>query len=110
MPESGKVQAGGVFLGEFVDVAVNFPPDTPGSSRVVAKSEELREFTVLLKDGRCALVRGHILRRHLDASVGRDVFEIVVRSPTQDTLVALFNGSEVAGIFDGEQRADRKIA
>ncbi|HYT88195.1 MAG TPA: hypothetical protein VEL76_05710 [Gemmataceae bacterium] len=74
------------------------------------RDDGMREFTVLLKDGRVVAVRGHGLKHEPHPLAGQDVFSIVVRTTTEEVLVALFKSADVAGIFHGDLRADRKIA
>ncbi len=71
------------------------------------RDEGLREFTVLLKDGRVAVVRGHGLKSGLP---GASVFSVIVRRGEEEVVVALFKSDEVSGIFHGELRPDRRIA
>lgn len=70
-------------------------------------ADSLREFTVLLKSGHVIFVRGHSLKSELPHA---DVFSIIVHSGDDEVVVALFKSDEVAGIFHGEMRPDRKIA
>ncbi len=70
----------------------------------------IKEFTVLLKDGRVVAVCGHSLRHSPNPVTGQDVYSVVIRTPSDEVLVALFKCEEVAGIFHGEIRSDRKIA
>jgi len=72
-----------------------------------ARDDAMREFTVLLKDGRVIGVRGHSLKSELPQAA---VFSIVVRIGGEEAIVALFKSDDVAGIFHGELRSDRKIA
>jgi hypothetical protein len=67
----------------------------------------MKEFTVLLNDGRVIAVRGHSLKSDLPHS---SVFSIVARSGPEEVIVALFKSDDVSGIFHGELRLDRKIA
>jgi hypothetical protein len=74
------------------------------------RDDGMREFSVLLKDGRVVAVRGHGLKHEPHPLAGQDVFGIVVRTETEEVLVALFKSADIAGIFYGDLRADRKIA
>jgi hypothetical protein len=74
------------------------------------RDDGVREFTVLLKDGRVVAVRGHGLKYAPHPHAGQDVYSIVVRTGGEEVLVALFKSDDVTGIFCGEMRADRKIA
>ncbi len=75
-----------------------------------SRDEGLREFTVLLKDGRVVAVRGHGLKHEPRPLAGQDIFSVVVRSTTAEALVAVFTSAEVTAIFHGDLRTDRKIA
>lgn len=75
-----------------------------------ARDDGMREFTVLLKDGRVVAIRGHSLKHAPHPVAGQDVYSIVVRTSGEDVLVALFKSADVAGIFHGNMRSDRKIA
>ncbi len=107
-------------VGEYVDEAeipanVTFHPGEAVRPLVVANhvdvwGDDLREFTVLLKDGRTVAVRGHGLKHEPHPLAGQDVFSVVVRTQTEEVLVAVFKSAEVAGIFRGDISADRKIA
>lgn len=68
----------------------------------------MREFTVLLKDGRIVVVRGHGLKSGLPPNAS--VFSVVVRRGAEEVIVALFKSDDVSGIFHGELRPDLKIA
>src|SRR2546423_15545422 len=67
-----------------------------------ARDDGTREFTVLLKDGRVIAVRGHGLKHEPHALAGQDVFSIVVRTMTEEVLIAVFKSADVAGIFYGD--------
>jgi hypothetical protein len=72
------------------------------------RDDGMREFTVLLKDGRVVVVRGHGLKSGLPPNAS--VFSVVVRSGAEEVVVALFKSDDISGIFHGELRPDRKIA
>ncbi len=74
------------------------------------RDDGMREFTVLLKDGRTVAVRGHGLKHEPNPPGEQDVYSIVVRAGGEEVLVALFKSHDVSGIFCGEVRSDRKIA
>jgi hypothetical protein len=74
---------------------------------VWGRTDVLREFTVLLKDGQVVTVGGHALKSELPHA---SVFSIVVRAGDEEVVVALFKSDDVSGIFHGELRPDRKIA
>ena len=116
MTNPGNATAGCLLVGEYVDEADS---PTDGVARrgeavrpqvvashldVWARDDGLREFTVLLKDGRVVAVRGHSL------SVLPSAFSIVVRTGGEEVIVALFKSDDVHGIFHGEMRPDRKTA
>jgi hypothetical protein len=73
------------------------------------RDDGMREFTVLLKDGRVVAVRGHGLKHEPHPEAGQDVFSIIVHTGEEEVLVALFKSHDVAGIFHGNLRADCKI-
>jgi hypothetical protein len=114
--------AGCQLVGEYVDEG-EIPTDVPFHegevvrTHVVANTldvwwqdDGLREFTVLLNDGRVIAVRGHSLRHSPHPIAGQDVYSIVIRTGGEEVLVALFKSADVAGIFHGDMRSDRKIA
>jgi hypothetical protein len=74
------------------------------------RDDGMREFTVLLKDGRVVAVRGHSLKHEPHPLAGQDIYSIVVRTSGEEVLVALFKSGDVAGIFHGDLRSDRRIA
>ena len=74
------------------------------------RDDGMREFTVLLKDGRVLAIRGHGLKHEPNPQGGQDVYSIVVRTGGEEVLVAQFKSHDVSGIFGGEERTDRKIA
>jgi hypothetical protein len=75
-----------------------------------SSDEGLKEFTVLLKDGRIVAVRGHGLRHVPHSVAGEDIYDITVRTAGEEVSVALFKCCDVDGIFHGELRSDRRIA
>src|SRR3954451_2964248 len=102
-------------VGEYVDEA-EVPTDLavhPGEAvraHLVAtyvdlwgKVDGIKEFTVLLKDGRVVAVRGHGLKYLPDGGI----YGVVVRTEGEDVFVALFKSETVEGIFHGEIRSDR---
>jgi hypothetical protein len=114
-----SVTTGCQLVGEYVDEAaypanLAFHRGEVVRPQVVAnfldlwgRDDGMREFTVLLKDGRVVVVRGHGLKSGLPSAA---VFSVVVRSGVEEVVVALFKSEEVSGIFHGELRPDRKIA
>ncbi len=117
-----NAEVGCRFIGDFVDEAevttdLPFGRSEAVRTRVIAEyvdgeevSDGLREFTVLLKDGRVIAVRGHGLKHEPHPLAGQDVFSVVVRNQSEEVLVALFKSADVAGIFYGDMSAERKIA
>jgi len=114
--------AGCLLVGEYVDEGecptnLAFHQGEVVRPQVVANyldlwgtDDGIREFTVLLKDGRVVAVRGHGLKHSPHPVAGQDVYSIVIRAKGEEVLVALFKSAEVAGIFHGEIRSDRKTA
>ncbi len=74
---------------------------------VWGRDDGMREFTVLFKDGRVVVVRGHSLKHDLPRA---NVYSIAARIAGEEVIVALFKSDDVTGIFNGEVRPDRKIA
>lgn len=119
MANHANAVAGCQVVGEYVDEAeiptnLAVHPGEAVPTNVVASyreiwetSDQLREFTVLLNDGRTIAVRGHGLKS--DSPHG-SVFSIVVRNGSEEVVVALFNSGGVSGIFHGEMQPARKIA
>lgn len=113
---------GCLVVGEYVDeaeIATDEPLGRSEAARtdVVASfvdnwtsDDGLREFTVLMNDGRIAVVRGHQLKHDPHPLAGQDVFRVVVRTETGESNVAVFKGSEVTGIFHGDLRVDSMTA
>jgi hypothetical protein len=122
MTEAVRATAGCLLIGEYVDEAE--APVEPVAhhgevvrARVVgdyvdlwAHDDGLREFTVLLKDGREVAVRGHSLKHEAQSQGRQDVYSVVIRTAAEEVLVALFTSNDVSGIFCGEVRSDRRIA
>lgn len=122
-PMTNQADAGCLLVGEYVDKA-DVPADlAPHRGEVVrpqvvansvdiwVRDEAFKEFTVLLKDGRLVAVREQGLK-HLPATISGESgsYGIVVRTESEEVLVALFATQEVVGIFHGEMRSDWKIA
>jgi hypothetical protein len=121
MTPPSNATAGCQFVGEYVDEGENPANLAVGRAEVVrpqvvaeyvdtGESVGSKEFIVLLKDGRIAMVRGHGLRHEPHPLAGQDVFSVIECSAAEEVVVAVFKGADVAGIFHGELRADRKIA
>jgi hypothetical protein len=122
MPESRNYSTDCRIVGDYVDNAGH--SGAQGASRgeavptrivaefveVCTTGDNFREFTVLLKDGRVIGVRGHGLKYSPHAVPGEDVYSIVRQGDGEEIVVALFKSAEVAGIFHGEIRPDRRIA
>ena len=122
MKESKNAEVGCLYVGDYVDEA-ECPTDSMPLGGVVVRpqvvancldvwgrDDNLREFTVLLKDGRTAAIRGHGLKHEPHPLAGEDVFIIIVRTATDEVPVALFKTADIAGIFHGDLRVDRKTA
>jgi hypothetical protein len=123
MANAAAAQAGCLVVGEYVDEAevpanLQAHRGEPVRPRMVAsyldlwgREDSAKEFTVLLKDGRVVVVRGHGLKQFPASVPGESgSYAVVVRSAGEEVLVALFPSSDVVGIFHGELRSDRKIA
>ena len=78
-----------------------------GSREVVVK-----EFTVLLKDGRMVSVYGHGLKYFPTTTVNGESasYGIITRASGEEVINAFFKVIDVIGIFHGKFHADRKIA
>jgi hypothetical protein len=117
-----RVEAGCLLVGEYVDEAecpanlachrgeVVRPQVVANFVDLWGRDDGMREFTVLLKDGRVVAVRGHRLKHDPHPVAGQDVYSVTVRTGEEEVLVALFKSADVAGIFYGDVRSDRKIA
>jgi hypothetical protein len=122
MTNHASANIGCLLVGEYVDEA-ELPTDLACHGgevvrpQVVAnyldlwgRDDGFKDFTVLLKDGRVLTVRGQGLKHSPHPVAGQDVYGIVIRSAGEEVIIALFKSSDVAGIFHGEMRSDRKIA
>lgn len=122
MPNQVAAATDCLLVAEFVDEA-DFPTDVAFHRAEVVRPKVvatfldvgghehgLREFTVLLKDGRVIVVHGHTLRHVPHPVAGEDVYGVVERLKGEEVLVALFKSADVAGIFHGDMPPDRKIA
>ncbi len=119
MTTSINVHVPCILVGEYVDEA-ELPANSTSQLATVqppevfadhlATSGPIKEFTVLMKDGRMLAVKGHTLIHSPHPTVGQDLYSIVVRRAGEETVVALFKSADVAGIFHGELRADRQTA
>jgi hypothetical protein len=117
-----STNVGCLLVGEYVDEAelptdLTFHPGEVVRPQIVAshldlwgQDDGIKEFTVLLKDGRVIAVRGHGLKHSPHPVAGQDVYAVVLRTTGEEVFVALFKSADVAGIFSGEMRSDRKIA
>jgi hypothetical protein len=122
MTEAVRATAGCLLVGEYVDEAEAPAEPIARQGEVVrprvvgdyvdlwVHDDGLREFTVLLKDGREVAVRGHGLKHEPHPQGGQGVYSIVVRTAAEEVLVALFTTQDVSGIFCGEVRSDRRSA
>ncbi len=110
-------------VGEYLDEAELPADSTFGHGEVVrtqvianyqdawVADESIKEFTVLLADGRIVAVRGHGLKQVPPTVSGESgSYGITVRTCNEDVFIALFKVHDVVGIFHGEIKADRRIA
>jgi hypothetical protein len=116
-----KVEVGCMLVGDYVDQAVPHNPHGVYGGEVarpqvvgdfvdVWAPNELKEFTVLMKDGRVVTVRGQALKHSAHSIPGEDVYGIVIGSGADEAIIALFKSSDVSGIFHGDVRVDRNCA
>jgi len=130
MTSHSNANVGCLLVGEYVDEAElpeKFAQLRSGSAsnveverpRLVAsyldvgsKGDDVKEFTVLLRDNRLVRVRGHGLQYLQNASNPTDLgsYGVLLRSSEGEILVALFRVSEVTGIFSGDLRPSRESA
>jgi hypothetical protein len=121
MADQPGAEAGCRLVGEYVDEAEE--PTTPAARGEVVRpqvvadhldlwglADGIKEFTVLLTDGRVVAVRGHALKQLPPAGGDGGSYGVVVRTASAEELVALFRIADVVGIFHGELRPDRKTA
>ncbi len=105
-------------IGDFVDQGevpldlkvTQGEPVRPRLLTEVVESEPELAFTVLLKDGRVAVVRGHHLQHEPSTENGLEIFTVHQRMETSERVVAVFNSRDVAGIFYGDLRESRLSA
>jgi hypothetical protein len=123
MGNAVNAETGCRYLGEYVDEA-ELPPNAVYSRSEVVRPSFLlsyvdlwsegdgsRNFTVLLKDGRTVTVRGHALKQWPPTVPGDSgSYGIVIRSASEEVIVALFRIGEVVGVFHGELQPERKVA
>lgn len=114
MNAATRVEVGCPLVAEFTDTA-DVPTGAPGRGEPVRptsvaafhdagpSADTFKEFTVLLKDGRVVAVRGSAVKP-LSGALG------VLAGAAGDALVAVFQSTEVVGIFHGELRPDRMSA
>src|SRR6266481_6423601 len=112
-----RATVGCLLVGEYVDEAecptnlgyrraeVIRPQVVANYADVWGRDDGLKEFTVLLRDGRVVAVRGHSLKHSPHPVAGQDVYSVVVRTSGEEVLVALFKSADVAGIFHGDMRS-----
>lgn len=106
-------------VGDYVDEAQCPANPTPNRSEVVrtqfvanymdvwGRDDGMREFTVLFKDGRTLVVRGHSLKHELPHA---SVYSIIARFGGAEAIVALFDSHDIVGIFQGELSPPRLSA
>ncbi len=124
-----KVDAGARLVGEFVDEAELPPGAAQGATpipfgeaeKVVpvgtyldlwTPADAVLEFTVLLRDNREITVRGHAVKfvPGSSTSAGHGSYGVIVRGAAGEEFVALFQASDVIGIFNGNMRPARESA
>ncbi len=119
MTKDAAIDVGCLLIGDFVDEGevptdIAFGIGEPVRPHLIAsymddwnQRDDSKEFTVLLKDGRVAAVRGQGLKL-LSVPEAEDgpIYGIVSRIANANEFVALFKSSEVVGIFLGEIRLD----
>ena len=118
MPHQTNVSTDCRLVASFVDEGelpekVEMHTGEPVRTRLLAEfieDEPELAFTVLLKDGRTAIVRGHQLHHEPASETGLEVFSIFQRTHESDRVVAVFNSADVAGIFHGDLRESRLSA
>ena len=123
MADYASTAVGCLLVGEYIDEAelpanVAIHQGEVVRPRIVAdfldlwgRDDGIKEFTVLLKDGRVVAVRGHGLKHWPTTVPGESgSYGVVVQTAGQETVIALFKAVEVVGIFHGEMRSDRKTA
>jgi hypothetical protein len=124
MAHSSRAEVGCLFVGEFVE-----EPEVP-TDRAFHRGEvlrpqlvasyldmgsvvdEVREFTVLLRDSRVITVSGSGLKYVQNAGNPSDYGSYAVLAPSAGgaVIVALFRVSEVTGIFSGDMQRPRESA
>src|ERR1022692_2450751 len=119
MTNNANAIVGCNLIGEYVDESevpadIAFHHGEVVRPQVVANyldDAEIKEFTVLLNDGRVVSVRGHRLTQ-LPPTVPGETgsYGVIVRTGGAEAIIALFKILDVVGIFHGEMRSDRKIA
>lgn len=121
-----RYEVGCKIVGEFVDEmvsdaeiaanGVSVPPnrivvfEDAMFEEIKAERNDLRDFQILLKDGRTAIVRGHGLRHELTNDLASGIYSILLQTPSREIEIAVFNTTDVIGIFEGELRRDLKSA
>jgi hypothetical protein len=86
-------------------------PQVVGNYVDLWSGDDVKDFTVLLKDGRNVAVRGHSIKLWPATITGESgSYGVVMRTAREEVLVAVFKVIEVIGIFHGEIQLDRKSA
>ena len=122
MKSHSKTEIGCSFIGEFGTENATKPANEmsrgepvcarliPGSTDPAWPKSEMREFIVLLEDGRVLTVHGHCLKHEPCTNGMPDSYGVFVRTDNEELLIAIFRSDEVSGIFCGDMQSDRKIA
>jgi hypothetical protein len=113
MPDTDRLETGCLLLAEYCDESEHATPDVMHRSEVVRpnvvaspvevwdSSERLRDFTVMLRDGRTINVRGHGVSHVQKHGSPGDYLCIFVRSDANPVTVATFDNDQISGIFHG---------
>jgi hypothetical protein len=122
MPEIANAEAGCRLVAEYCDEgdldpqyadrraeAVR-PNRIVESTDVWERADRLRDFTVLMRDGRTVQVQGHGLRHIQKPGGSGDYLCIIVQSDADPVTVASFDPELVSGIFHGTIHDHRAIA
>jgi len=119
-----RIEVDCLHVGEYLDEAES-PPNVTAHQAEVVRSRfvanyidigsgevVIKEFTVLLKDGRIVSVYGNGLKYFPTPTVNGESgsYGIITRTGGEEVINAFFKVIDVIGIFHGKVRSDRKIA